>query len=51
MKAVVVVLPEQNDVGEDEGNEPFHPDFAGELFVIHVEALEVRMLEGGPVAA
>ena len=51
MKTEIVVLPEENALGEDEGNESFCPNFSGELFVVHVETSEVIMLEGGPVAA
>ena len=45
---MVSVLPEENDLAEEERSETFCPDFAGKLLVIHIETTEVGVLEVGP---
>ena len=44
VKPVVSIFPKKNHLDEEEGDEPFGPDLACELLVIHVEVSVVSLL-------
>ena len=51
METVITIFPKEDDLVEEKGEETLGPDFAGKLFIIHVETTIVGVLESGPAGA
>ena len=50
MKVVVSILPEKDDLGEEEGDEALRPNLAGEFRVVYVEMAVMGVLKSCPLA-